>query len=250
MSISQKIEDLITASNAVTGESRTDLTSCIQDLKDGYGEGGGQSDLLTTKIRNNYGRFWFTQKSMNVIQYCHFMVEDTSLNFNSPNNWRIICKFKINTTPSLNTYKYLFGSNVGTNVFYIPNIYIHTNSNAKLHAGGDWTTNGSSWSSAGLYLSTELSLNTWYYIVKSYDKATTTHAMCLYDENGTLIERKSATTNAWFSSNADVCFGGQGLTAMFSEGEISPMECLIELDGTAIFGMVNSKTQNMGFETI
>lgn len=41
MSVSQKIEDLITAANAVTGESRTDLTACIQDLKDGYGGGGG-----------------------------------------------------------------------------------------------------------------------------------------------------------------------------------------------------------------
>lgn len=250
MSISQKTANLIAAANAVTGESRTDLTACIQDLKDGYGGGGGQSDLLTTKMQGDYGRFWFTQKTMSIIQYCHFTIEDTSLNFNLPSTWRIICKFKINTTPSTNTYKYLFGAKPSTNVFYTPNIYIHTNANAKLHAGGDWSTSGSSWSSAGLYLSTELSLNTWYYIVKSYDKATTTHAMCLYDENGTLIERKSVTTNAWYSRNANVCFGGQGSSAIFSEGEISPMECLIEQDGTAIFGMVNSKTQNMGFETI
>lgn len=40
MSISSKIESLITAANSVTGESRTDLTSAVQDLKDGYGGGG------------------------------------------------------------------------------------------------------------------------------------------------------------------------------------------------------------------
>ena len=39
MSISSKIESLITAANSVTGESRTDLTACVQDLKDGYGGG-------------------------------------------------------------------------------------------------------------------------------------------------------------------------------------------------------------------
>lgn len=36
MSISSKIQSLITAANSVTGESRTDLTAAVQDLKDGY----------------------------------------------------------------------------------------------------------------------------------------------------------------------------------------------------------------------
>ena len=40
MSISSKIQSLITAANSVTGESRTDLTSAVQDLKDGYNQGG------------------------------------------------------------------------------------------------------------------------------------------------------------------------------------------------------------------
>lgn len=39
MSITSKIQSLITAANSVTGESRTDLTSAVQDLKDGYGGG-------------------------------------------------------------------------------------------------------------------------------------------------------------------------------------------------------------------
>ena len=44
MSISSKIQSLITAANSVTGESRTDLTAAVQDLKDGYGQGGGGTD--------------------------------------------------------------------------------------------------------------------------------------------------------------------------------------------------------------
>ena len=36
MSISGKIQSLITAANNVTGKNRTDLTACVQDLKDGY----------------------------------------------------------------------------------------------------------------------------------------------------------------------------------------------------------------------
>jgi len=40
MSLISKIQNLISSANAVTGESRTDLTSAVQDLKDGYGQGG------------------------------------------------------------------------------------------------------------------------------------------------------------------------------------------------------------------
>jgi len=44
MSLISKIQNLISSANAVTGESRTDLTSAVQDLKDGYGQGGGGTD--------------------------------------------------------------------------------------------------------------------------------------------------------------------------------------------------------------
>lgn len=37
MSLISKIQSLISSANSVTGESRTDLTSAVQDLKDGYG---------------------------------------------------------------------------------------------------------------------------------------------------------------------------------------------------------------------
>lgn len=50
MSITSKIENLIEAGNAVTGESRTDLTTVMQDLKDGYGQGGGSTDGVITPV--------------------------------------------------------------------------------------------------------------------------------------------------------------------------------------------------------
>lgn len=53
MSISSKIQALITAANTVTGESRTDLTSAVQDLKDGYGQGGASDVLVPPEIPLN-----------------------------------------------------------------------------------------------------------------------------------------------------------------------------------------------------
>ena len=41
MTIVQKIQSLITAANAKTGESDTTLTDAVQTLVDGYGQGGG-----------------------------------------------------------------------------------------------------------------------------------------------------------------------------------------------------------------
>lgn len=45
MSIYSKIQSLLTAANATTGESDTTLTDAVQTLVDGYGQGGGSSDL-------------------------------------------------------------------------------------------------------------------------------------------------------------------------------------------------------------
>lgn len=45
MSIKSKIQSLITAANATTGETDTTLTDAVQTLVDGYGQGGGGVDL-------------------------------------------------------------------------------------------------------------------------------------------------------------------------------------------------------------
>ena len=84
MSISSKIQSLITAANSVTGESRTDLTAAVQDLKDGYGQGGGGTiKMEMTKIasnnayigKDNYGsiRFYYDYYSSSLsTYYCDF----------------------------------------------------------------------------------------------------------------------------------------------------------------------------------
>ena len=45
MSILSKLQALLTAANATTGESNTTLTDAVQTLVDGYGQGGGSSEL-------------------------------------------------------------------------------------------------------------------------------------------------------------------------------------------------------------
>lgn len=50
MSIKSKIQALIAAANAKTGESDTTLTDAVQTLVDGYGQGGGGEDLLEKRI--------------------------------------------------------------------------------------------------------------------------------------------------------------------------------------------------------
>ena len=46
MSLISKIQSLISSANVVTGESRTDLTSAVQDLKDGYGGSAVEKGLV------------------------------------------------------------------------------------------------------------------------------------------------------------------------------------------------------------
>lgn len=54
-----KLNNLLTAANATTGESDTTLTDAVQTLIDGYGGGGG-SDMLPTFIANqNVGSYTF-----------------------------------------------------------------------------------------------------------------------------------------------------------------------------------------------
>lgn len=42
MTIEDKFTSLVAAANAVTGKQATDITEAIQNLKDGYGGGGGE----------------------------------------------------------------------------------------------------------------------------------------------------------------------------------------------------------------
>jgi hypothetical protein len=48
MAIKPKLQSLLASANEVTGEERTNLTDAVQDLVDGYGQGGSKSEF--TKI--------------------------------------------------------------------------------------------------------------------------------------------------------------------------------------------------------
>lgn len=54
MSIRSKIQSLITAANAKTGESDTTLTDAVQTLVDGYGQGGGSGSGLSVLASGTY----------------------------------------------------------------------------------------------------------------------------------------------------------------------------------------------------
>ena len=43
MAIKPKLQSLLASANDVTGEERTNLTDAVQDLVDGYGQGGGNN---------------------------------------------------------------------------------------------------------------------------------------------------------------------------------------------------------------
>ena len=94
MSISSKIESLITAANSVTGESRTDLTSAVQDLKDGYGGGGLPSEYEAVEYIESTG----TQ----------YIITDYVPNIYSNVN----VKYRLREIPSVDYFD-LFGVNVG-----------------------------------------------------------------------------------------------------------------------------------------
>lgn len=53
MSIKGKIESLISAGNTTTGEADTDLTSVVQSLVDGYGQGGGDVTIESLSVTEN-----------------------------------------------------------------------------------------------------------------------------------------------------------------------------------------------------
>lgn len=53
MTAKQKVDALILAGNTATGESRTDLTAVVQDLVDGYEQGGSDSFFVTSRTQTH-----------------------------------------------------------------------------------------------------------------------------------------------------------------------------------------------------
>lgn len=69
MSIRSKIQSLITAANAETGESDTTLTDAVQTLVDGYGQGG--SSLPTGMTHIGSGSFTFASRTSSTEKIYH-----------------------------------------------------------------------------------------------------------------------------------------------------------------------------------
>ena len=51
MAIKPKLQSLLVSANEVTGQERDNLTEAVQDLVDGYGQGGGNSSTLMIIVK-------------------------------------------------------------------------------------------------------------------------------------------------------------------------------------------------------
>lgn len=69
MSIKSKIQSLIAAANAKTGESDATLTDAVQTLVDGYGQGGGE-DQLALRLSNTITRY--DNPDLSTLKACAF----------------------------------------------------------------------------------------------------------------------------------------------------------------------------------
>ena len=90
MSIKDKVNSLIDAGNAVTGESKTDLTSVMQDLVDGYGQGGSDYPLQFLRV--------------------HSPLDDNKLYEPTPAGENILKKVLINGTQDFNGIHFVYYS--------------------------------------------------------------------------------------------------------------------------------------------
>ena len=67
MAIKPKLQSLLASANDVTGEERTNLTDAMQDLVDGYGQGGASSLIIPFSTLPDY--FNFPCFSPNIVSF-------------------------------------------------------------------------------------------------------------------------------------------------------------------------------------
>lgn len=105
MSILSKLQSLLTAANATTGESDTTLTDAVQTLVDGYGQGGG-SDVLNWKAVGTAG---FGVRG--ILPDINEIVIDMN---NQAQNLPVLSYFALKTTNGKITFKNISSSTTGT----------------------------------------------------------------------------------------------------------------------------------------
>ena len=98
MSLVSKIQALISAANAKTGQSDADLTSAVQRLCDGFGAGGIGTKLTTATISGGVLSFTMEQAAFEAVSFfaakivstgdCYAAIRDGAYDAYSTNAWR------------------------------------------------------------------------------------------------------------------------------------------------------------------
>ena len=98
MSLVSKIQALISAANAKTGQSDADLTSAVQRLCDGFGSGGIGTKLTTATISNGVLSFTMEQAAFEAVSFfaakivstgdCYAAIRDGAHDAYSTNAWK------------------------------------------------------------------------------------------------------------------------------------------------------------------
>ena len=98
MSLVSKIQALISAANAKTGQSDADLTSAVQRLCDGFGSGGIGTKLTTATISGGVLSFTMEQAAFEAVSFfaakivstgnCYAAIRDGAYDAYSTNAWR------------------------------------------------------------------------------------------------------------------------------------------------------------------
>ncbi|MBO4733504.1 MAG: hypothetical protein J5662_03415 [Clostridia bacterium] len=242
MSLESKVQSLITAANAVTGESRTDLTACVQDLKDGYG-GGGNDCYLTnysdeTTIAINSTDKVSKQSNMRIAD---LKKDSSNFVFNpatATKSVRIIIRAKLPQASS-NRYPYLFGTSTyhaGIFCFFFPN--------------GNIRLNYTSSNSLDFSISEISSIyNNWTYYVVYCDVENLTVHFSVYDDTKQLIAHKSTTFTALPSNTAAQRLGGETYSDNIMYGSFDLNNVVFEKDGVVEWGNLNPSLANLGIFT-
>lgn len=111
MSITDKIQSLLTAANAKTGGTAADLTEAVQELCNGYGQGGGVSsingrsfDCGTFSFETDQTEYHYVNHSLGVVPSSAFVwTSSMPLTDDDGNNLTYVCaKMIIDTSTNRN----------------------------------------------------------------------------------------------------------------------------------------------------
>jgi len=238
MSIISKIQNLISSANAVTGESRTDLTSAVQDLKDGYGQGGA---IFEKENYNSLGVINFeTGYSVGIpsTQGCICVYENgTAPILNPINNFAIAIRFKFSQVIRNNV---LFGMESSSSSAWIPTIYI--DSSRKLCT--EIYDKNNQYKS--ITVNYAISENEWYYAV--FDKySSSSQTLYLLADDYSIIASGSVTAEWRANTSLKMKIGNYTTNSGNSPAyvKIDLLKCFVTQNGNELWGKPNENIINI-----